>query len=206
MPGFPVLHYLLEFAQTHVHWVDDAIQLSHSLSYPSPSACNLSQHEGLTDSLHQVAKILKLQLQHQSFQRIFRVDFLQDWLVWSPCCQRDSQESSPTPQFKSISSSAISLLYGTTLISVHDYWKNHSFTTHTFVNKVMSLPFNTLFTFVTAFLPRSKCLLISWPESPSAVILQPKKIKSLTVSIVSPLFAMKWWGQMPWLNFLNVEF
>ena len=58
---------------------------------------------------------------------IFRVDFLYIWLVWSPCCPRDSQESSPAPQFECINSSALSLLYGPTLTSVHDYWKNHSF-------------------------------------------------------------------------------
>ena len=58
---------------------------------------------------------------------IFRVDFLKDKLVWSPCCPRDSQESSPTPQFESINSSALSFFYGPTLTSIHDYWKNHSF-------------------------------------------------------------------------------
>ena len=58
---------------------------------------------------------------------IFRVDFLQDWLVWSPCSPRDSEESSPTPQFISISSLVLSLLYGPTLTSTHDHWKNHSF-------------------------------------------------------------------------------
>ena len=76
-PVFPVLHHLLEFAQTHVHWVNDAIQPS--LSLPSPDAFNLSQHQGLfqwVSSSHQVAKELELQLQHQSFQWIFRVDFL----------------------------------------------------------------------------------------------------------------------------------
>ena len=78
MPGFPVLHHLLELAQTQVHWVGDAIQLSHPLSSPSP-ALNLSQHQGLfqwVSSLHQVAKVLEFQLQYQSFQWIFRVDFL----------------------------------------------------------------------------------------------------------------------------------
>ena len=65
--------------------------------------------------------------QHQSFQWIFRTDFPQDGLVGSPCSPRDSQESSPTPQFKSISSSALSFLYNPTLTSIHDYWKNHSF-------------------------------------------------------------------------------
>jgi len=77
-------------------------------------------------SSHQVAKVLKLQLQHQSFQWIFRTDFLSDWLVWSPCCPRNSQESSPTPQFRSINSSAFSFLYSPTLTSIHDYFKNHS--------------------------------------------------------------------------------
>ena len=69
-PGFPVLHYLLKFFQTQVHWVNDAIQSSHSLSPSSPPALNLSQHQELFQwvcSLHQVAKVLKLQLQHQSF-------------------------------------------------------------------------------------------------------------------------------------------
>ena len=70
-PGFAVLHYLMEFAQTHVHWINDAIQPSHPLSPPSPPALNLSQHQGLfqwVGSSHQVAKVLELQLQHQSFQ------------------------------------------------------------------------------------------------------------------------------------------
>ena len=78
-PGFPVLHYLLELAQTHVCWVGDAIQPSHPLSTPSPPAFNLSQHQGLfqwVSSLHQVAKVLALQIQHHSFQWIFRTDFL----------------------------------------------------------------------------------------------------------------------------------
>ena len=79
MPGLPVHHQLPEFTQTHVHWVGDAIQSSHPLSSPSPPALNLSQHQGLfkwVSSLHQVAKGLEFQLQHQSFQQIFRVCFL----------------------------------------------------------------------------------------------------------------------------------
>ena len=81
-PGFPVHHWLLELAQTHVHQVSDAIQPSHPLSSPSP-AFYLSQHPGLfqwVSSSNQVAKLLELQLQHQSFQRIFRIDFL--WIDW----------------------------------------------------------------------------------------------------------------------------
>ena len=79
MPTFPVLHHLLEFAQTHVHWVNDAIQPSLSLSPPFSPTFNLAQQHGLfkwVSSMHQVAKVLELQLQRQSFQRIFRVDFL----------------------------------------------------------------------------------------------------------------------------------
>ena len=79
MPGFPVTHYLPKFAQTHVHWVGDAIQSSHPLSSPSPPALNLSQDQGLfqwVSSSHQLAKVLELQLQHQSFLWIFRIDFL----------------------------------------------------------------------------------------------------------------------------------
>ena len=77
--GFPVLHYLLESAQTHVHWVSDAIQPSHPLSPSSPPAFRLSQHQDLfqwVSSSYQVAKVLELQPQHQSFQCTFRVDFL----------------------------------------------------------------------------------------------------------------------------------
>ena len=73
------------------------------------------------------SKVLEFQLQHQSFQWIFRIDFLWDWMVWSPCSSRDSQESSLTPQFKSINSSALSFLYSPTLTSIPDCYKNHSF-------------------------------------------------------------------------------
>ena len=77
-PCLPVYHQLLEFVETQVHWVGDAIQPSPSLSSPSPPAFNLSQHQGLFQwvSSHQVAKVLKLQFQHQSFQWIFRIDLL----------------------------------------------------------------------------------------------------------------------------------
>ena len=79
LPGFPVHHQLPELAQTHVHRVGDAIQSSHPLLSPSPPVFNLSQHQGLfqwVNSLHQVVKVLELQLQHQSFRWTFRTDFL----------------------------------------------------------------------------------------------------------------------------------
>ena len=116
MTGFPVHHQLPELAQTHVHGVGDAIQPSHPLSSSSPPTFNLAQHQGLfqwVSSPHQVPKVLKLQLQHQSFQWIFRTDFL-DEVVGSPCSPRDSRESSPTPQFKSINSLVLSFLYSPT--------------------------------------------------------------------------------------------
>ena len=137
--GFPVLHYLPELAQTHVHWVSDAIQPSHPLSSPSPLALNLFQHQGLfqwVGSSHQVAKVLDLQLQYWSFQWISRVDFLYNWLVWSPCSPRDSQ-SSPTQ-------SKAAILWRSAFLMVqlsHPYMttgKTIALTRRTFVSKVIS--------------------------------------------------------------------
>ena len=128
-PGLPVHHQLPEFTQTHVHQVGDAIQKSHPLLSPCPPAPNPSQHQGLSqwvNSSHEVAKVLEFQLQHQSFQCAPRTDLLQDGLVGYPCSPRDSQESSPTPQFKSINFSALSFLLCPTLISIHDHCKTHS--------------------------------------------------------------------------------
>ena len=183
-PGFRVLHHLLELAQTHVHSVGDAIQASCPLLSPSPPAFYLSQHQGLfqwVSSSHKMAKVLEFQLQHQSFQRIFRVDFL-----GSHCCSRDSQESSQAPQFKSIDSLALSFF----MVQLsHPYMttaKTIALTRWTFVDKVMPLLFNMLSKLVITFLSRSKHLLISWLQSQSAVILEPKKFKSATVSTVFP--------------------
>ena len=95
-PGLPVPHRLPEFAQVHAHCIGDAVQSSHPLTPSSPSALNLFQHQGLFQWVicsHQITKILELQLQHQSFQWIFRADFYYDWLVWSPWCPRDCQKS-----------------------------------------------------------------------------------------------------------------
>ena len=80
----------------------------------------------------------------------------------------------------------LSPLYGTALTSTHDYWENHNFDYMYLDSKVVSLLFNLLSRFVTVFLPRSKHLLIIWLQSPSAVILESKKTKSLTVALVSP--------------------
>ena len=105
-----------------------------------------------------------------SSQRNPRADLLQKGLVGSPCSPRDPQESSPTPQFKSINFSELSLLHSPALTSMHDHWKNHiALTRRTLVGKVVSLLLNMLSRLVTTFLPRSKRLLISWLQSPSAV-------------------------------------
>ena len=108
------------------------------------------------------------------------------WLLGSPCSPRGSQESSPTPQFKSISSSHSTFF----IVQLsHPYMTNGktiALTRWTFVGKVMSVLFSTLSRFVIALLPRNKQLLISWLQSPSAVIWEPKKIKSVTASIVYP--------------------
>ena len=127
-PGLPVHHQRPKFTQTHVHRVGDAIQPSHPLSSTSPPALNPSQHQRLfqwVNPSHEVAKVLEFQLQHHSFQRNPRAD-LQNGLVGSPWSSRDSQESSPTPQFKSINSLALSFLHSATLTFIHDHRKNHS--------------------------------------------------------------------------------
>ena len=178
-PGLPVHHQLLEFTQTHVHQVNDTIQPSHPRLSPSLPAPNNSQYQSLSNEstlLMRWPKYCELQLWHHSFQRTPRADLLQNGLVGSPCSPRDSQESSSTPQFKGINSSVLSFLHSPTLTSIHDHRKNHSLDyVWTLVGKVMSLLLNILSRLVTTFLPRSKRLLISWLQSPSAVILEPKK-------------------------------
>ena len=161
MPGFHVPHHLLEFAQVHVHWIGDAIRPSHP---PFSSCSQFSQHQDLfqkVSSLHQMARVLEFQLRHQSFQWIFRIDFLWDWLVWSPWWPRDSQASYPAPQSKVsiLQCSAfllvqLSYLYLTTR-------KIITLTIWTFVSKVMSLFFNILCRLVIVFLPRSNHLISS---------------------------------------------
>ena len=129
-PGFPVLHYLPEFAQTHVHWVDDAIQPCHPLSplllLPSifPSIRVFSSESALHIRWPKYWSFsLRISPSNEYWGLIsFRTDWFDLFAV-----QGTLKESSPTPQFKSISSSTLSLLYGPTFISIHDYWKNHSF-------------------------------------------------------------------------------
>ena len=136
-PGLPIHH------SGDRYRVSDAIQPSHPLSSPPPPAPNPSKHQGLfqwVNSSHEVAKALEFQLQYQSFQWTPRLisfrmavlpmntqtDLLQDGLVGSPCSPRDSQESSPTPHFKSISFLVLSFLHSPALTSIHDHRENHN--------------------------------------------------------------------------------
>ena len=183
-PGLPVHHQVLELAQTHIHWVGDAIQPSHPLPSPSPPAFDLSQHQGLfqwVSSLHQVAKVLQLQFQHQSSSEYpglisFRIVWFDLLLAVQGTLKSLLQHNSSKVSIlwcSAIFVVQLSYLYMTT-------WKTIALTIQTFVGKVMSLIFNTLSRFVISFLSRSKHLLISWLQSPSTVILEPKKIKSVT--------------------------
>ena len=128
---------------------------------PFSSCLQSSQHQGLfkwVSSLHQVAKILEFQLQHQSLQWTPRIDLLQDGLGGSPCSPRDSPESFPTPQFKSINSLLLSFLYSPTLTSIHDYLKNHSLDKTDLCQQSNVSAFNKLSRLVIVFLRRSKPL------------------------------------------------
>ena len=135
-PGFPVHHQLLELAQTHVHGVSDAIQPSHLLSFPPFSSCLQSfQASGsfpisqfFASSGQGIGASSSASVPPMNIQDWFPLGILWlDWQVWSPCSPRSCQGSSPTLQFKSINSLAVSLLYGPALTSIHDYWKNSSF-------------------------------------------------------------------------------
>ena len=210
-PGYSVHHQLLELAQTHR--VGDAIQPSHPLSSPSPPTFNLSQHQGLfqwVSSLHQVAKVLKFEvLKDYSFSPSNEysglISFRTDWL--------DLLAVQGT--LKSLlqhHSSKASILWCSVFFIVqlsHPYMttgKTIALTRWTFVSKVTSLLFNILSRLVKAFLSRSKHLLISWQQSPSAVIWSPKN-KVCHCFHCLPIY-------LPWsdgtrcrdLSFLNVEF
>ena len=146
-----------------------------------------------------VTKVLEFQLQHQSFQWTPRTDLLfrMDWLdllaVQGTVKSLLQHHSSKASIFRCSAFFRVQLS--------HPYMttgKPIALTRWTFVGKVMSLLFNMLSRLVISFLPRSKHLLISWLQTPSAAILKPPKIKSDTASTVSPSIPMKWWDQIPW--------
>ena len=201
MPGFPAHHPLLELTQTHGHPVRDAIQPSHSgipfsshlQSFPASGSFPMSLFStsgGQSIGVSVSASVLPMNIQNWFW-------FPLGLTVWISLQSKGFSRvfSNTTVQKHQLFSIQ---LYCPNHTSIHDYWEKKKKThialkTRTFVGKVRSLLFNMLSRLVMAFISRSKHLLISWLQSPSAGILQPKKIKSLTVSIVSHLFAMKWW-------------
>ena len=173
MPGLPVHHQLPESTQTHVHWVGDAIQPSYPLLSPSPPAFNLSQPQGFfqwVSSSHQVAKILEFQLQHLSFQQIFRTDFFRiDWFdllavqgTLKSLLQHHSSKASML-QCSAFFIVQLSHPYMTT-------GKTIALTRWTFVCRVMQLLLNMLSRFVIAF-QRSKRLFSSKEQFSSVQLL-----------------------------------
>ena len=189
MPGLLVHHELLESTKTHVHRVSDAIQPSHPLSSPSPPAPNPSQHQSLFQEsiLHmRWPKYWSFSFTSIPSKEIPRlISFRMDWLdllavqgTLKSLLQHHSSKASIL-QHSAFFTVQLSHPYMTTGETI-------ALTRQTFVGKVMSLLFNMLSRLVITFLPRSKRLLISWLQSPSSVILEPPKIKSDTVSTVSP--------------------
>ena len=188
-PGLPAHHQLPEFTQTHVHWVSDAIQPSHPLSSPSPPSFNLSQFRVFSsESVLHIRRpnywsfSFSISPSNEYFGLIsFRMDWL-DLLAVQGTIKSLLQHRSTKPSILWYSAFFIVQLsypYMTT-------GKTIPLTRQTFVGKGVSLLFNMLSRLDITFPPRSKHLLISWLQSPSAVILEPKKVKSVMVSIVSP--------------------
>ena len=182
MPGLSVHHQLPESTQTHVHWVGDAIQPSHPLSSPSPPTLSLSRHCGLLkwvsfshqgSSASASASVLSMNIKDWAFLGLGWLDLLAVQETLKSLLQHHSSKASI-------------LLYSAffTVQLSHPYMttgKTIALTRWTFVGKVMSLLFNMLSRLVITLLPRSKRLLISWLQSPSALILEPRIITSATV-------------------------
>ena len=199
-PGLPGYHQLLEFTQSHAHWVQwchPAISSSvvpfSSCPQALPGSGSFPMNQfftwgGQSTGISASTSVLPMHTQGWSPLRC---------TGWIRCSSRKFQESSPIPQSKSINFQHTAFF---TVQLSHPYMttgKPIALTSWTFVGKVMSLLFNMLSRLVITFVPRSKHFLISWLQSPAAVILEPPKI-SLTLFPLSPhLFPMRWWDQMP---------
>ena len=196
---FPVLHYLLEFAQTHVPWVNDAIQpyLPLSILFSSclqsfPASGSFLMSWLFSSGGQSIGASASASFQWYSGLISFRIDWF-DFLTVQGTLKSLLQHYNLKALIRWCSAFSMVPLS-------HPYMttgKTIPLTRWTFVSQVMCLFSKTLFMFVIAFLPRSKCLLISWQQSLSAVILEPKKIKSATVS--PHLFAI-WSYQLPYIN------
>ena len=186
-PGFPVHHQLLEFTQTHVHWVGDAIQPSYPLSSPSPPASIFPRIRVFSNE-----SILHIRWpQYCSFSFSISPSNEYSGLIFFGIDWFDLAVQGTHKSLLQHRSSKASILQNSAFFIVqlsHPYMttgKTIALTRQTFVGKVTSLLFNMLSRLVIAFLPRSECLLISWLLSPSTVVLEPQNIRSLTLSIVS---------------------
>ena len=186
-PGLPVLDDLPEFAQTYAHWVGDAIQISHPLSSSSQPAFNLSQHQGLFQWTPPIRwpKYWSITISpYNEYSRLisFRIDWLGVLTVQGTLKSHLQYHSLKASIFQHSAFFIVQLshLYVTTDVEKHTSLL------------AMSLLFNMLPSFVMAFLPKSRCLLILWLQSLSAVILEPKNIKPDTVSIFSPSIFLGW--------------
>ena len=204
-PGLPVLHQHPKSKETHVHWVGDAIKPSHPLSSPSspvfvfPSIRVFSNESALHirwPKYWSFSFSISPSNEHPGLISL-RIDWLDLLSVQGTLKSLHQHHSSKA-----------SILQHSALFIVqlsHPYMttgKTIALPTQTFVDKVMSLLFNMLSRFVITFLPRSKRVLISWLQSSSAVILEPRKIKPAP----DPhLFAVKWWTRCHDLSFLNVK-
>ena len=208
MPGLSVHHQLPEFTQTHVHWVSDAIQPSPPLSSPSPPAPNTSQHQGLfqqVNSSNEVAKVLDFHFsispsKEHSGLISFRMDCLDLFAGQGSLKSLLQHHSSTASIFQCSAFFTVQLK--------HPYMttgKTIALTRQTFVGKVMCLLFNILSRLVITFLPRSKHLLISWLQSPSAVILEPQKIVWHCFYCLPIYFPWGDWTRCHDLSCLNVK-
>ena len=189
LPGFPVLHHLPELAQTHVHQVSAAIQPSYPLSFFS--FCLQSFPESGSFPMSWLFTSGGQRTGASASASVLSVN-IQGWLPlrstgWISLLSKGLWRVFSSTTNRSINFSVLGLLRGPTLTFVHNYWKKTiALTIRIFVGKVVSLLLIMLSKFVIAFLPRSKCLLISWLRSLFAVILEPKKMKSATVSTFCP--------------------
>ena len=187
-PGLPVHHQLLEFTQTHVHWVGDAIQPSHALLSLSPPSFNL-----LSIRLFSNESVLCIRWpKYWSFSFSISLPMnIQDLISFRMAWLDLLAVQGTLKSLLQHHSSKASILWHSAFFTVqlsHPYMttgKTIALTRRTFFGKAMSLLFNVLSRLVIAFLPRSKRLLISWLQLPSAVILETREIKSVTVSTVS---------------------
>ena len=178
---------------------------NHLILYPAPPAFNLSQHQGLLpmnqlfSSGGQIIRAsTSASVLPMNIQGCFLLGLIGLITLLSKGLSRVLSRSTVWKHHSSV----LSLLHGPTLKAIHDYWKNHSFDYMAFVSKVMSLLFNTLSKFVIVFLPRGKCLLISWLQSCLKWFWSTRKQSLSLFPFFSPhVFAMIWWDQMSWSSF-----